>query len=100
MATNKLPRREPAFIWLFLGKVILLLITIIVAVNAAAYLTKELAQRRYGLAMALCCRCDFTTCPSRREGARSSRASRSISRRGGAPSSSGRTAPERAFSCG
>jgi hypothetical protein len=38
MATNKIPRREPAFIWLFLGKVLLLAITIIVVYAIYTYL--------------------------------------------------------------
>jgi hypothetical protein len=35
---RKLPRREPRFIWLFLGKVLLLAVTIIVVYAIYAYL--------------------------------------------------------------
>ena len=35
---GKTPRREPAFLWLFLGKVVLLMVTIIVVYAIYAYL--------------------------------------------------------------
>jgi len=38
MAVRKSPRREPRFIWLFLGKVLLLAVTIIVVYAIYAYL--------------------------------------------------------------
>ena len=38
IATDKRPRREPRFIWLFLGKVILLFVTIVVVWSIYAYL--------------------------------------------------------------
>src|SRR5437588_533245 len=38
MAISKLPRREPSFLWLFLGKVLLLLVTILVVYAIYAYL--------------------------------------------------------------
>jgi hypothetical protein len=38
MALRKLPRREPRFIWLFLGKVLLLAVTIVVVYAIYAYL--------------------------------------------------------------
>jgi hypothetical protein len=38
MAFSKMPRREPRFIWLFLGKVVLLAVTIIVVYAIYAYL--------------------------------------------------------------
>ena len=38
MALRKLPRREPRFTWLFLGKVILLAVTIMVVYAIYAYL--------------------------------------------------------------
>jgi hypothetical protein len=38
MANGRIPRREPAFIWLFLAKVVLLMVTIIVVYAIYAYL--------------------------------------------------------------
>jgi hypothetical protein len=38
MAISNTPRREPAFLWLFLGKVILLIVTIAVVYAIYAYL--------------------------------------------------------------
>jgi hypothetical protein len=38
MTTRKAPRRDPAFLWLFLGKAVLLLVTILVVYAIYAYL--------------------------------------------------------------
>jgi len=38
MPLRKMPRREPRFIWLFLGKVVLLAVTIVVVYAIYAYL--------------------------------------------------------------
>ncbi len=38
MPVGKTPRREPAFLWLFLGKVVLLMVTIVVVYAVYAYL--------------------------------------------------------------
>jgi hypothetical protein len=38
MAISQMPRREPRFLWLFLGKVVLLLVTITVVYAIYAYL--------------------------------------------------------------
>jgi hypothetical protein len=38
MTVGKIPRREPAFLWLFLGKVVLLMVTIVVVYAVYAYL--------------------------------------------------------------
>jgi hypothetical protein len=38
LALRKMPRREPRFIWLFLGKVVLLAVTIVVVYAIYAYL--------------------------------------------------------------